>query len=174
MELDERVDDIRGALSDGDFSTMLDLLELSGLSDELEGREVTILAPSESAFRDLSVEDLSELLTDPSSAEALLRRHILDQVYTYDELAALAEVTTISDETLVVSSDGDSVIVAGGTVSPPDADALDGDEGQEIAVLGIDQVSPRRIDTVCHPRRRGIGRPDRADLGPGDIREGWR
>lgn len=140
QDLDERRDDIRDALSNGDFTTMLDLLELSGLSDELEGREITVLAPSESAFSGLSADELSELITDPSSAEALLRRHIIDGLHTFDELAGLAEVTTISDETLPVTSTGDSVTVDGATVSPPDADALAGEEGQEVAVFGIDRL----------------------------------
>jgi uncharacterized surface protein with fasciclin (FAS1) repeats len=140
MEIDDRVDNIRDALSDGDFSTMLDLLDLTGISDELEGREITVLAPTEAAFRTLSVDELGELVTDKDRAEALLRRHILDGVYTYDELAALTEVTTISDETLPVTTQGDSVIVAGATITPPDADNLDGEEGQEVAVFGIDQI----------------------------------
>lgn len=141
LALDDRIDEVRDALSNGDFSTTLDLLELSGVADEIEGREVTVLAPNESAFSDLSADDLSELITDPDSARELLRRHIIDGLYTYEELAALDEVTTISDETLTITmSSTDEVMMNGATVSPSDMDALAGDEGQEIAVFGIDRL----------------------------------
>jgi uncharacterized surface protein with fasciclin (FAS1) repeats len=140
LDLEERAGDIRDALSNGDFSTTLDLLELSGLADEIEGREVTVLAPDEAAFSDLSADDLSELITDPESAKDLLRRHVIDGLYTYDELAALQEVTTISDETLTITTSGDQVMVDGATVSPSDLDGLAGEDGQEIAVFGIDRL----------------------------------
>lgn len=138
--LDDRVDRVGDALSNGDFTTMLDLLELSGLSDELEGREITVLAPSEDAFGELTGDELTDLATDPSRAEEVLRRHIIDGLYTYDELAELTEVTTISDETLAVTTDGDAVVIAGATVSPPSVDELAGEQGQEVAVFGIDRL----------------------------------
>jgi uncharacterized surface protein with fasciclin (FAS1) repeats len=139
-EIADRADDLRDALADGDFTTMLDLLELSGLSDELEGREVTVLAPTEDAFDSMTVDELTDLASDPDRAEELLRHHILDGLYTYDELAALTEVTTIDGETLPVTVDGDTLTVGGATVTPPAADALAGEDGQEAAVLGIDAL----------------------------------
>ena len=139
-DVEERVDDVADALSAGDFTTTLDLLELSGISAELEGREVTVLAPSESAFTELSAEELTAFVTDADRARELMRRHVLDGAYTFDELSGLTEVTTISGDTLTVSAEGDALTIDGATVSPPDADALDGDEGQEAAVFGIDRL----------------------------------
>jgi uncharacterized surface protein with fasciclin (FAS1) repeats len=139
-DLADVADDVRGALADGDFSTMLDLLDLSGLSDEVEDREITVLAPSEDAFRAVSSDELADLVTDPERAKDVLRRHVLEGVYTYDELADLTEVTTIGGDTLPIEHDGDVVTVAGATVSPPAADAVAGEDGQEIAVFEIDAV----------------------------------
>ncbi|MGD9996955.1 MAG: fasciclin domain-containing protein [Ilumatobacteraceae bacterium] len=139
-DLGDLAGDVRAALADGDFSTMLDLLDLSGLSDEVEGREITILAPSEDAFRAVPSDELTGLVTDPERAKDLLRRHVLDGVYTYDELSARTEVTTIDGESLPVDSSGDSLTIAGATVSPPPDDALAGEQGQEVAVFEIDAV----------------------------------
>lgn len=140
LDLDQRATDVRAALEAGDFSTMLDLLELSGLSDELEGREVTVLAPSEEAFSQISAADLADIVTDVDRVKDLLRRHILDELYTYEELAQQTQVTTISDETLAVTTDGDTVMVDGAVVSPPETDSLAGEQGQEVAVFSIDQL----------------------------------
>ncbi len=139
-DLEGRVDGVGDALADGDFTTMLDLLELSGLADELDGREVTVLAPMEEAFRDLDVDEFGDLIADPSSAADRLRLHVIDGLFSYDELAELAEVTTISDEILTVTVTDGVVSIDGAAVSPPKEGALSGDEGQEIAVFGIDRL----------------------------------
>jgi uncharacterized surface protein with fasciclin (FAS1) repeats len=113
---------------------------LSGVADELEGREVTVLAPTEDAFRALSVDELADVAGDGSRAKEVIRRHILDGLYTYDELSEQTEVTTVSGETLEVSTSGGSLMIEGATVSAPSEDALAGEKGQEVAVFGIDQV----------------------------------
>jgi uncharacterized surface protein with fasciclin (FAS1) repeats len=139
-ELDERLDAAADALRAGDFSRMLDLLELSGVADELEGREITILAPSDEAFDALSSDELQDLATNPTQIDDIIKRHVLDELLTYDELKALSEVTTMSGETLTVEVDGDDVRVGGALVTPPEDDAVSGEPGQEVAVFGIDTV----------------------------------
>jgi uncharacterized surface protein with fasciclin (FAS1) repeats len=139
-DLDERADDVRAALEEGDFSTMLDLLELSGVADEIEGREVTLLAPTEDAFGELSADELADLVTDVDRSKELIRRHILDELYTYGELAQRTEVTTLSGDTLSVTTDGDTVMIEGARVTPPQSDALAGEDGQEAAVFEIDTL----------------------------------
>ena len=139
-ELDERLDAAADALRAGDFSRMLDLLELSGISNEIEGREVTILAPTDEAFDALSSDELEDLATNPTKIDDIIKRHILDELLSYDELKELTEVTTMSDETLTVEVDGDEVRVGGALVTPPEDDAVSGEPGQEVAVFGIDTV----------------------------------
>ena len=101
---------------------------------------MTILAPTNDAFKNMSGEDMKDVLLDPSKAKALLERHILDKVYSYDELAAATEVKTVGGDTLAVTSDGDTIKIAGAVVSKPDTDQLSGEAGQEIAVFAIDHV----------------------------------
>ena len=137
---DSRLERAKDALAAGDFSTMLELLELSGLAGEIEEREVTILAPTEEAFSELSSDDITDLLANPTQIDDILKRHVIEGVLTFDELAAMSEVTTLSGDVLVVSGDGGSVTVDGAVVSEPSSESLSGAEGQEISVLGIDRV----------------------------------
>ena len=138
--MDSRLERAADALKDGDFTTMLRLLELSGIADEIEGHEITILAPTDSAFTDISSDELENLLTNPTQIDDVLKRHIIDELLTYDELAAMSEVTTMSGDTLAVSVEDGEVTVDGAVVSPPEADAASGESGQELAVFAIDRV----------------------------------
>ena len=124
----------------GDFSTFLNLLQLSGLAHDIEERQVTILAPTEDAFQKLTKDQLADLATNPTKIDDILKRHIVDEVLTFDELAAKSSVTTLSGDTLTVSNDGGTVTVNGAVVSAPKSDSVSGEQGQEISVLGIDTV----------------------------------
>ena len=139
-EASDRLDTAREALADGDLSTMLEALNLSSVGDEIEGRAVTILAPTNDAFAELPAGDLADLLADPTEVDDVLRRHIIDGAMTFDELAQQSEVTTISGESLAVESNGDDVTVDGATVSPPANNAVAGQEGEEVVVLRVDHV----------------------------------
>lgn len=140
MAAEDRLDGAMDALQDGDFSTLLQLLALSGVADELENRQATLLAPTEDAFQALDADDVRDLLADPGRIDDVLRRHLLDDVYTFDELSALTEVTTIDGDTLSVSSTGGVVTIDGATVEELDNEMASGGEGREFAVFAIDQV----------------------------------
>lgn len=141
MAIDDRLNQATDALQAGDFSTMLKLLDLSGLGSDIQDRAVTILAPSEGAFADLPSETVRNLVTNPTQIDDLLKRHVLDQVYSYDELAQQTQVTTLTGETLSVTTAADgTVMVEGATVSRPASEKASGDNGQELAVFGIDRV----------------------------------
>jgi uncharacterized surface protein with fasciclin (FAS1) repeats len=137
---DSRFERAKDALAAGDFSTMLRLLDLSGLAKEIEDRQVTILAPTEDAFKKVTKEQLADLVTNPTKIDDVLKRHIVDEVLTYDELSAKSQVTTLSGETLTVTNEGGTVKVDGAVVSEPKSDSVSGDAGQELSVLGIDTV----------------------------------
>ena len=135
-----RFDRAKDTLAAGDYSTFLNLLQLSGLAHEIEERQVTILAPTEDAFKKLTKDQLADLATNPTKIDDILKRHIVDEVLTFDELAAKSSVTTLSGDTLTVSNDGGTVTVNGAVVSEPKSDSVSGEEGQEVSVLGIDTV----------------------------------
>ena len=136
----DRFDAAREALSDGDLSTMLQVLSLSSLGDEIEDRAVTILAPTNDAFTALSADELQDLITNPTEIDDVLRRHVIDEALTFDELSARETVTVLSGDTLTVETTGSTVTVDGAVVTPPEDDAVSGEEGEEIVVFRIDQV----------------------------------
>ena len=59
---------------------------------------------------------------------------------TFDELSARESVTVLSGDTLTVETTGSTVTVDGAVVTPPDDDAVAGEDGEEIVVFRIDQV----------------------------------
>jgi uncharacterized surface protein with fasciclin (FAS1) repeats len=137
--LEDRVALIEEALEDGDFSVMLEALNLSGLAEEIEDEEITVLAPTDDAFGELSVGDYADLLTDPDQLQDLIDRHVIEEVLTYEELSERSEVTMRSGDTFTVTVTGGVVEIDGIEVTELDAD-LDADEVQEAAVFSIDGV----------------------------------
>jgi uncharacterized surface protein with fasciclin (FAS1) repeats len=137
----ERLGEARDALANGDFSTMLQALSLSGLADEIEDRDITILAPTDTAFGDMSADELRQLLTDPSSIDDVLRRHILVDAYSFDELKAQSTVESLAGDELTVTVDGGTIEVGGATVT--EIEQLDENSStseREIQLYAIDRV----------------------------------
>jgi len=139
LDVSSRIDEAKAALQDGDFTTMLRALELSGLAKDLEDRQVTILAPTDNAFSDLSAGTVTDLLADPSQIDTLLKRHIIDGLLTFDELSAKTSVETMSGDTLPVTNEGGVVKVDGAAVTETDK-SVTGENGQDVAVFSIDRV----------------------------------
>lgn len=138
--LEDRLDTIEEALEDGDFSFMLEALNLSGLAEDIEQNEVTILAPTDEAFGELDVRDYAELLTDPEELQDIVNRHIIDEVLTFDELSERTEVTTTSGQTLQVTFEEGVLEVGGAVVTERENAPVGDDQVQEFAVFAIDRV----------------------------------
>lgn len=139
VDVSSRMEQARDALQDGDFTTMLQVLELSGLASEIEDRQVTILAPTDDAFGDLSADTMTDLLANPSQVDDVLERHIIDELLTFDELSAKTSVKTLAGDTLTVTNDDGVVKVDGATVTELD-ESVTADNGQDVAVFSIDRV----------------------------------
>lgn len=140
LAVSERLDTVTEALDEGDFSTMLEALNLSSIADEIEGRAVTVLAPTDAAFAGLAADEIVNLLSNPTQVDDLLRHHVLDGAYPLSELAEMTSVTALDGNTLTVASDGGSVTVDGATITATSAESVDGADGEEVVVLSIDEV----------------------------------
>jgi uncharacterized surface protein with fasciclin (FAS1) repeats len=140
LTLQERVDAATDALGRGDFSTMLRLLTLTTLGNEVEDRAVTILAPNDEAFASLSTEQLADIVANPTQLDDLLRHHILDGALSFDELKGMSEVTTIGGDALAVAASGESVTIDGVVVTELDSELTTGESGQDLAVYEVDEV----------------------------------
>ena len=112
---------------------------------------MTILAPTEDAFKKLSKDQLADLATNPTKIDDILKRHIVDEVLTFDELAAKSSVTTLSGDTLTVANDGGTVTVNGAVVSAPKATVC--------PVTGSGDLGPRHRHRVA---RRPVSGPSPA------------
>lgn len=140
LEIDDRIDQAGDALTSGDFSTMLNLLQLSSVADEIDGREITILAPTEEAFGALTTDEVSDLLTNPTKIDDILKRHIIDDLVTFEELSTTSSVTMLSGDTFAVVVDGDTITIEGALVTEGDSEIFRGENGQEVAAFAIDRV----------------------------------
>lgn len=134
--VEDRLDAASEALASGDFALLLDALQLSGVAEDIGDRAVTLLAPNDEAFRALSEDDLTSLLADPTMLDDVLGRHVLEGVFTYEELQGLDSVDTITGETLEVTTEGDTVMIGGAAVTQLDTE----EDVEEIAVFQIDEV----------------------------------
>lgn len=121
------------------FPTMRWLLSASGVLAEIGARPVTILAPSENAFRDFAVSDGYGLMAVPTSLAPILRRHVLLGAYDADQLVAAGVVTNLAGEQLAVWRNGRVVMVDDialtATVLGPDV-LVDPD----VVVFGADRL----------------------------------
>ncbi len=117
------------------YPTMAWLLSASGVLAEIGHRPVTILAPSELAFRDFAVADAYGLMANPTLFAPILRRHVILGSYDPATLAAEGVVTNLAGERMAVWRNGAQVVVDDVTLSPPAAA-----EGAVSMVYGADRV----------------------------------
>ena len=131
------------------FPTMLWLLTSSGVLDEIGTRQVTILAPSEPAFREFVHVDFYDLMSNPAAMAPILRRHVILGVYDIDELAAADAVTTLDGEQLTVWNNGRMLMVDEVTLTRPTPDADEPSSSAESMVVtySIDRLLLDRVGT---------------------------
>ena len=135
-----RIDEATKALQRGDFSTMLQILSLTTLGNEIADRAVTILSPTNAAFNAMSGDEMRNLLGNPTKIDDVLRRHILDGAFTLDQLKGMTSVKTIGGDTLSITPSGDTVMIEGATLSQVDMSNTTTSQGQDLVIYSIDKV----------------------------------
>jgi uncharacterized surface protein with fasciclin (FAS1) repeats len=119
------------------YPTMLWMLTSSGVLDEIGARPVTILAPTETAFRDFAAADHYGLMNNPAAFAPILRRHIVLGVYDSEELVAAGTVTNLVGEHLAVWRNGRVVNVDEIALTEPTTEALG---VATVVVYGADRL----------------------------------
>lgn len=115
-----------------DFTTLVAALEAAGLVEVLSGDgPFTVLAPTNEAFDNaLAALDLTaeELFADTETLNAILTYHVLPLEAPAATVVTLdgEEVATVNGATVLVSVDGDSVMVNDATVTQTDIFASNG------------------------------------------------
>ena len=82
--------------------------------------ELTILAPNNGAFSDLSTEELAALIANTGELTEVLQRHVIEGAVKAADLSDGQTVTTLGGEELTVSVAGDTITFTaaeGGTVA---------------------------------------------------------
>ncbi|MGE0877479.1 MAG: fasciclin domain-containing protein [Acidimicrobiia bacterium] len=109
-----------GDLANGDASTFVALLTASGLAGDLSSKQVTVLVPSNDAFKSMSATDLKALVSDATAAKNAVLNHLLDGSYSAADLAKMTSVTARSGRSLAITSAGGKLTIGGATVIKPD------------------------------------------------------
>jgi transforming growth factor-beta-induced protein len=120
------------AVESGEFPTLVAAIEAAGLVDTLNGPgPFTVFAPTEEAFADLlTTLDVTaeELLADTETLTAVLTYHVVPVEATSETVVTLdgAEVETVNGAPVLISVDGDSVMVNDANVLAVDIEASNG------------------------------------------------
>lgn len=90
------------------FRTFAALLIVTELEQELTDEPYTILVPNDRAFHELSLERRIELFEvgDPDLMGDVLRRHVVQGLYSADDLAKAGELTTLAGTRIRVEAIG--------------------------------------------------------------------
>lgn len=111
----------------GEYTEFIRLLELAGLAEGLSGEEqVTLLAPTDQAFAELTEEHMAFLTADVDALATWLGRYILPRRVTSAELTQLRSIESTSGDILAVRARRGNLILGGTRVIERDIQAANG------------------------------------------------
>jgi uncharacterized surface protein with fasciclin (FAS1) repeats len=97
LETNEDISILQGLQEDENFTTLVSLLESTGLAEDLGAAgDVTLFAPTNEAFENLGEEQLTALSKDSETLTGVLQLHVLPGEYPVLDLAK-AEERTLSN-----------------------------------------------------------------------------
>jgi len=102
------------AVQDGRFTTLVAALEAAGLVETLQGEgPFTVFAPTDEAFAALPEGAIEGLLADTEALSGVLLYHVVSGSVKAADVVDLdgQEVTTLSEESVAITVDGESVKV---------------------------------------------------------------
>ena len=92
---------VQTAQSAGQFTTLLSLLDKTGLTATLEGPgPFTVFAPTDAAFAKLPQSTLDALAADPATLKKILLYHVVSGAISSRAAAAAGSATTVEGETV--------------------------------------------------------------------------
>jgi uncharacterized surface protein with fasciclin (FAS1) repeats len=118
------------AVAAGSFTTLVAAVEAAGLVETLKGEgPFTVFAPTDEAFAALPAGTLDTLLADPQGAlsDILLYHVVPGKVMAADVVGMSGqEVETAGGQTLMITVDGDTVMINDATVVTADIETANG------------------------------------------------
>jgi len=113
----------------GEFEYFSEIIESAGLRETLKAAgPVTVLAPTDEAFRKLAASDLQMLMTDKEAMGRLVWGHVISGKFAADEAVRLGSLSALGGEKLLVTRDtrGDVHIRGIALVVVPDLQTSNG------------------------------------------------
>ncbi len=115
------------AAAQGNFTTLLALIDAAGLTDTLNGAgPFTVFAPTDEAFAALPQSVTDYLGRNPELLASILSYHVVPGALAAADVAAAASLTTVQGEDLTVTVSGDAVKINSADVIAADVSATNG------------------------------------------------
>lgn len=127
----------------GNFGTLLTLIDAAGLTNTLKGGQYTIFAPTDDAFKAANINVFE--WTKPENKEKLanlLKAHVIKESMTMDQLKTSDKVTSLTGRFITVTRDGDTVKVAAVKITGTPIKGSNGMVYKVEKVLAADTESP--------------------------------
>jgi uncharacterized surface protein with fasciclin (FAS1) repeats len=125
LESNEEITILQGLQEDENFTTLVSLLESSGLSEQLSAAgDITLFAPTNAAFEALGEEQLSGLAQDTAALTDILNLHVLEGAYTVLDLDKVEEgsLSSLGGEAYVFEQSAGGLMVNGSGLESTDVD----------------------------------------------------
>jgi uncharacterized surface protein with fasciclin (FAS1) repeats len=125
LETNEEITILQGLQEDENFTTLVSLLESSGLAEELSAAgDVTLFAPTNEAFEALGEDQLTTLSGDSAALTEVLQLHVLQGEYPVLDLSRAEEGTlsSITGEPYVIEQTASGLSVNDGDLVSTDVD----------------------------------------------------
>ena len=159
--------------SDGQYSTLVTLIDQAQLKALLAPGPVTLFAPTNAAFDALGADQLAQLQADPQKLNNVLSYHIVPGRYTAKDLRSMSALTTsLPGVTLTVQSDAQGVHVNGTLVITADQETTSG-VIHAIAGVLISSTAPAQTTAMSDTATitGTISYPQRIALAPNAVIE---
>jgi uncharacterized surface protein with fasciclin (FAS1) repeats len=124
LETNEEITILQALQDDENFSTLVSLLESTGLSEELSAGDITVFAPANEAFEALGEDQLTTLSEDTAALSEILQLHVMQGEYPVLDLSRAEEgsLTSLSGEPYVIEQTASGLAVNDGDLVSTDVD----------------------------------------------------
>lgn len=122
-ELDRETAELAATLRANGMGTLASAVEQVDLSQLVDSEEFTLFGPNDEAFLSLEADTAADLLANPDELIDVLRNHVIERRVEAADLATLGSIETQGGTTLVVATEGDTVVIGDAEVVQTDIDA---------------------------------------------------
>jgi uncharacterized surface protein with fasciclin (FAS1) repeats len=125
LETNEEITVLQGLQEDENFTTLVSLLESSGLAEDLSAAgDVTLFAPTNEAFDALGADQLTALSEDAAALTDVLQLHVLQGEYPVIDLDKAEEgsLSSLSGEPYIIEQSASGLMVNDADLVSTDVD----------------------------------------------------